>query len=415
MGLVRYRFFSSAPKFDAVSLFSLSFATVLPLLSTVITEQTAIYSREFAQAAFGCCPLGRREHKDRRIQDIHTLKKLEKEALHQLMDAHHNLLHARKRATANALPGTNTKFGSEEERHTFEGPQTMEEGLSSTLPHRTIPGRFSGKPYHRKHLSSTTTTFESSHESILLDNEGKAHWYHNESHHSVLPNRSPYSDTNFLTSCPEECLNWCNPLGSIPRTSTDSSGKSSTKSDKWKRVESILQTSTVVAAATNDGANMARDLSSLTISKPTSDDPFLDDGVWEFPSDCLGYVKGHLARFFTGLLNWFIDLRDVNKDWESKSAFAVVTFTSRQAALAARHCLTDGRGQNQWITYESLPLPPLADKAPCDIITCRNCCRPVTVTLGKNDVMARSCLSGTILFLIYCFYVSMIILYIYIL
>jgi hypothetical protein len=394
-----------------VSLIYLSFVTVLPLLYTVITEQTAIYSREFAQAAFGCCPLGRREHKDRIIQDIHTLKKLEKEALHQLMDAHHNLLHARKRATANALPGTNTKFASEEERHTFEGPQTIEEGQSSTLTHRTIPGRFTGKLYHRKHLSSTNTTFESSRESILFDNEGKAHWYHNESHHSVLPNGSSYADPNFLTSCPEECLNWRNPLGSIPRTSTDSSGKSSTKSDKWKRVESILQTSTIVAAATNEGTNMARDLSSLTIAKPTSDEPSLDDGVWEFPSDCLGYMKGHLAGFFTVILNWFIDLRDVNKDWESKSAFAVVTFTSRQAALAARHCLTDGRGENQWITYESLPLPPLADKAPCDIITCRNCCRPVTVTLGKNDVMARSCLSGTILVLIYCFYVSMIKLY----
>ncbi len=154
-----------------MSLIYLSFVTVLPLLYTVITEQTAIYSREFAQAAFGCCPLGRREHKDRIIQDIHTLKKLEKEALHQLMDAHHNLLHARKRATANALPGTNTKFASEEERHTFEEPQTIEEGQSSTLTHRTITGRFTGKLYHRKHLISTNTTFESSLESILLDNE----------------------------------------------------------------------------------------------------------------------------------------------------------------------------------------------------------------------------------------------------
>jgi hypothetical protein len=179
------------------------------------------------------------------------------------VDAHHNLLHARKRATANALPGTNTKFASEEERHTFEEPQTIEEGQSSTLTHRTITGRFTGKLYHRKHLISTNTTFESSLESVLLDNEGKARWYHNESHHSVLPNGPPYVDPNFLTSCP----------GSIPRTSTDSSGKSSTKSDKWKRVESILQTSTIVAAATNEGTNMARDLLSLTIAKPTIDEP----------------------------------------------------------------------------------------------------------------------------------------------
>jgi len=31
-----------------------------------------------------------------------------------------------------------------------------------------------------------------------------------------------------------------------------------------------------------------------------------------------------LARFFTVILNWFIHLRDVYKDWESKSAFAVI-------------------------------------------------------------------------------------------
>lgn len=383
---------------DTMLLIPLSVTTACSLVNDALTEQTAVYSREFAQAAFGCCPLGRHEHKDRRIQDIQTLKKLENEALHQLTDAHHNLLHARKRATANAFPGTNTRLASVEERHT-------------TLTHQTIPGRFGGKLRHRNHHGSTATNSESHRESILLDKEGKAHWYRNEAHHSFLPNGSPYGDTQHLTSCPEDCLNWCNPLGAIPRTSTDSSSKSSTKSDKWKRAEGILLTSTIAATASNESINMARNVSSLTIPKPASDDPILDDGVWEIPTEFLGYVKHILLRFFTGIVNWFIELRDVNKDWESKSAFAVVTFTSRQAALAARHCLTDGRGQNQWITYESLPLPPLADKAPCDIITCRNCCRPVTVTLGKNDVLARSCLSGTLLFLIYCFYVSMTILY----
>lgn len=377
-----------------MSLIPLSFTTACHLLNDVLTEQTAVYSREFAQAAFGCCPLGRHEHKDRRIQDIKALKKLENEALHQLMDAHHNLLHARKRATANAFPGTNTRLASVEKRHT-------------TLNVQTIPGRFAGKLHHRKYHGSTGNNSESYRESIFLDNEGKAHWYHKKTHHSFLSNGSPYGDAHHLTSCPEDCINWCNPLGAIPRTSTDSSSKSSTKSEKWKRAEGILLTSTIATAAGSESTNMARNLSSLTIPKPANNYPLLDDGVWEIPADFLRSVKKNLLRLSAGILNWFIELRDVNKDWESKSAFAVVTFTSRQAALAARHCLTDGRGQNQWITYESLPLPPLADKAPCDIITCRNCCRPVTVTLGKNDVLARSCLSWTLLCLIYCFYVSM--------
>jgi len=41
--------------------------------------------------------------------------------------------------------------------------------------------------------------------------------------------------------------------------------------------------------------------------------------------------------------------------------FAVVTFTSRQAAVAARQCMSDGGGLNRWVEIGELPVPPLAD------------------------------------------------------
>ena len=64
--------------------------------------------------------------------------------------------------------------------------------------------------------------------------------------------------------------------------------------------------------------------------------------------------------------------------------FAVVTFTSRQAAAAARNCNIDGRGSSRWYTTKDLPVTPLSDAAPGDLKTCRNCCRPVTLSLSSR-------------------------------
>lgn len=68
-------------------------------------------------------------------------------------------------------------------------------------------------------------------------------------------------------------------------------------------------------------------------------------------------------------------------------SYAVVTFTSRQAAIAARQCLSDGSGLDGWREVDKIPVPPLADSVPfglckCD---CRGCCRPVTVTLQPGE------------------------------
>jgi hypothetical protein len=40
-------------------------------------------------------------------------------------------------------------------------------------------------------------------------------------------------------------------------------------------------------------------------------------------------------------------------------SYAVVTFTSRQAAIAARQCLADGKGVDRWMNVDGIPVTPL--------------------------------------------------------
>lgn len=70
--------------------------------------------------------------------------------------------------------------------------------------------------------------------------------------------------------------------------------------------------------------------------------------------------------------------------------YAVITFTSRQAAAAARQCLIADSNHNEvsHLTLHDIPIPPLADAAPCVLLPCRFFCRPVTVAM--NDVQKNA-------------------------
>jgi Calcium-dependent channel, 7TM region, putative phosphate len=87
-----------------------------------------------------------------------------------------------------------------------------------------------------------------------------------------------------------------------------------------------------------------------------------------------------------------------------ESTYAIVTFTSRQAACAARQCLADGRGLDRWVAYEDIPIPPLADAAPFALCPCRGCCRPVTISLNDKQKLLRYYFSLLLLGSIYVFY-----------
>lgn len=145
-------------------------------------------------------------------------------------------------------------------------------------------------------------------------------------------------------------------------------------------------------------------------------------GAWKIPS---------LKKIFRNIFNKIKSLgkRTVEKveDFSSESTFAVVTFTSRQAAiagmsllfplclfhfvlfltwffLAARHCLADGRGVDRWTPAEDIPVPPLADAAAFDFKTCRGCCRPVTLTVNSQQQFMRKYTALFILVVMYVFY-----------
>jgi len=85
-------------------------------------------------------------------------------------------------------------------------------------------------------------------------------------------------------------------------------------------------------------------------------------------------------------------------------SFAVVTFTSRQSAIAARQCLADGKGVDRWSAVDAIPVAPLADAPPGDIFFCRGCCRPVTLTINEKEKKLRKLLVWTFYFFFCCLY-----------
>jgi hypothetical protein len=68
-----------------------------------------------------------------------------------------------------------------------------------------------------------------------------------------------------------------------------------------------------------------------------------------------------------------------------ENSYAVLTFTSRQAAAAARQCISSRRD----LSLHDIPIPPLADAAPCTVLPCRFVCRPVTVSARDWQKNAR--------------------------
>mmetsp|Transcript_6267 Transcript_6267/g.15804 ORF Transcript_6267/g.15804 Transcript_6267/m.15804 type:complete len:1341 (-) Transcript_6267:79-4101(-) len=85
-------------------------------------------------------------------------------------------------------------------------------------------------------------------------------------------------------------------------------------------------------------------------------------------------------------------------------SYAVVTFSSRQAAIAARQCLADGRGINRWSQVDDIPTAPLADAPPLKPFFCRSCCRPVTLTLNYKQKKLRRLFIWTFYFFFCCLY-----------
>jgi len=139
------------------------------------------------------------------------------------------------------------------------------------------------------------------------------------------------------------------------------------------------------------------------------------DGVEPIESGSYSICEfyGLLERTILILKNLFFRSRWQNNssdivdpfDLAGESTFAVVTFTSRQAAVAARHCLSDSRGADRWNTVSEIPSPPLADAAVFNLSSFRGCVRPVTISINDRQKMIRHVLALAILGSIYIFYI----------
>lgn len=181
------------------------------------------------------------------------------------------------------------------------------------------------------------------------------------------------------------------------RLNTDSSMMSASKrrATQWETVERIIG---------NDTTYQELEALSGEKHKPPT-------GIWKMPTmesvarTSYRTIMGVFTVSIQAISSWMArQTTAVVDDLARESTFAVVTFTSRQAAVAARKCIADGRGQGRWVTMENIPVPPLADAAPFDLVTCRGCCRPVSLSIPKKQQMLRKYFSILLLSVIYIFY-----------
>jgi hypothetical protein len=107
----------------------------------------------------------------------------------------------------------------------------------------------------------------------------------------------------------------------------------------------------------------------------------IPSGRWYVPSFQSYFQRGGRAAKRT--------IRQAAKRTVKRATYAVVTFTSRQAAIAARQCLADGVGRDCWTEVEDIPVPPLADGPSWNILFGRGICKPVTITLNENEKKCR--------------------------
>jgi hypothetical protein len=154
--------------------------------------------------------------------------------------------------------------------------------------------------------------------------------------------------------------------------------RQSSSANLWQHVEAIV----------NDAGNEASRLRSRSLEVETSERSSVETGEWHVPT--VRTLRHQSSRIFAQVRDWALRRSTVAVDSIAReSTVAVVTFTSRQAAVAARACVADGRGQERWQTLREIPVPPLADAAACDVMACRNCCRPVTVSINNRQKSAR--------------------------
>ena len=311
---------------------------------TLYPEQAAMYSREFAQAAASCCPRGCFEGRLRRA-GIDELLELEQEVAAEVHQANLELKEARQKVT-HIVPGG----ALDENEDVINFPTLVEASATDTSVkkgHRVKPSldgaEFPSDLQLEAELYIKSEQQTTSNSGVALSSEN------NQSSTASTTNGNPLKSPG---ETPHEC--------GLTRP-------------QWQQVE------TLVRESNNSSGSSIRPRQQRRVAS----------GMWEWPS--CRRLLGRTTEHVTKANQWAKSSAGGAVDRLSRdSTFAVVTFTSRQAAVAARNCLSDGRGAERWIALSDLPIPPLADAAACDMLACRNCCRPLALGVNERQKMCRN-------------------------
>jgi hypothetical protein len=329
-------------------------------------EQTAVYSREFAQAAASCCPNGCFEGRIRRAK-IDELLLMESEAADSVHEANLSLRKAREKVT---LPELIT------EPIVDTPPLPQDPSSTSLKPSSSPPPPSTGKKKHRRVPSLEIARMPGD---LGLESElyAKAMSFNHEGggrarlgSDTIPASVSKSNPEKQMSPINEEAQNKKAHQQSAPvllptnfESENDAIGGFSKSS--WQQVEAIV----------SEGRHSERS--------------HIASGQWTWPS-----LRSFLGRTKTGatkVKDWAkAQTAGAVEDLARESTFAVITFTSRQAAVAARNCLADGRGVDRWVAMPDIPIAPLADASSCDPCACRSCCRPVTLSINERQKACRN-------------------------
>ena len=173
------------------------------------------------------------------------------------------------------------------------------------------------------------------------------------------------------------------PLGTMPGKA-ELRKRSSNSDQQWAKVQSIVVENSIPRRS-------PRGWSPRKKVKPRE----MHDGRWKWPfSESWRRMLVHRSKVIVEknkkkLKHAASQSGKFAKTVVGNSTYAVVTFTSRQAAIAARQCLADGSGLGNWKAVEDIPVPPLSDAVPYNLLSTRDLCRPVTLSINENQKSCR--------------------------